>query len=123
MSRLSRSARLAPRFLYSFRSAVLFPLLVAGLVAGVVLWNRLPRVLEESAAQNLDAALAFAEGRPALLDWEYGLEIVRLTLAAYLSAERGHVVDLTDPATCRELEDYTPLIQQGRGAELLGVEG
>jgi two-component system phosphate regulon sensor histidine kinase PhoR len=56
--RLDYSTRLAPRFLYSFRLAVLWPLLVAGLVAGLVLWNRLPRVLEESAAQNLDSALA-----------------------------------------------------------------
>ena len=50
---------------------------------------------------------------------DYGLEIVRLTMAAYLSAERGATVDLTDRATCEELERYVPAIQQGRGAELL----
>jgi hypothetical protein len=40
-------------------------------------------------------------------------------MAAYLSAERKATVDLTDPATARELETYVPRIQQGRGAEVL----
>ena len=40
-------------------------------------------------------------------------------MAAYLSAERGAAVDLTDAATRDELERYVPLIQQGRGAEQL----
>ena len=71
--------------------------------------------------ENVDAAAAFSQGRSALLDLDYGLEIVRLTMAAYLSAERGKTIDLTDPATCEELETYVPLIQQGRGAEVLGV--
>lgn len=71
--------------------------------------------------ENVDAVAAFTEGRPPLLDWNYGLEIVRLTMAAYLSAERGSVVDLTDPETIQELETYVPLIQQGRGADVLGV--
>ena len=47
-------------------------------------------------------------------------EIVRLTMAAYLSAEEGRVVDLTDPGTDVMLAGYVPLIQQGRGAEVLG---
>jgi hypothetical protein len=54
-----------------------------------------------------------------MLDWHYGLEIARLTMAAYLSAERRATIDLTDPATARELESYVPLIQQGRGREVL----
>jgi hypothetical protein len=33
-----------------------------------------------------------------------------------MSAEYKRVIDLTDPATLRELETYVPLIQQGRGA-------
>ncbi len=69
--------------------------------------------------ENVDAVAAFRSGRSALLDFDYGLEIVRLTMAAYLSAERGRVVDLTDPATLAELETYVPLIQQGRGADVL----
>jgi len=73
--------------------------------------------------ENADAVAAFREGRSALLDLDYGLEIVRLTMAGYLSAERGATVDLTDPATQQELETYVPLIQQGRGCETLTVPG
>lgn len=69
--------------------------------------------------ENRDAYQAFTGEGPPLLDWHYGLEITRLTMAAYLSAERGSVVDLTDAATCAELETYVPLIQQGRGREVL----
>ncbi|MEX2111837.1 MAG: Gfo/Idh/MocA family oxidoreductase [Pirellulales bacterium] len=70
--------------------------------------------------ENDDAVAAFTHGRPPMLDWHYGVEIVRLTMAAYLSAERRQTIDLTDPATAQELETYVPLIQQGRGAEVLG---
>lgn len=70
-------------------------------------------------AENVDAVEAFSAGRPPLVDWNYGLEIVRLNAAAYLSAERGRVVDLTDARTLQELETYIPLIQQGRGREVL----
>lgn len=69
--------------------------------------------------ENLDAAEAFRDGRSALLDFDYGVEIVKLTMAAYLSAEEGRVVDLTDDATLDRLETYVPLIQQGRGASQL----
>lgn len=71
--------------------------------------------------ENAEAAAAFRVGRSALLDWDYGVEIVRLTMAAYLSAEQRATVDLTDPATLQHLENYIPLIQQGRGAEVLAV--
>jgi predicted dehydrogenase len=71
--------------------------------------------------ENVDAAQAFRAGRSAMLDFDYGLEIVRLTMAAYLSAEEGRVVDLTDPATIERLETYVPKIQQGLGGpQLLG---
>lgn len=73
--------------------------------------------------ENADVVAALAEGRAPLLDWDYGLEIVRLAMAAYMSAERGAVVDLTDEATCKELETYVPLIQQGRGGEMLELPG
>jgi predicted dehydrogenase len=69
--------------------------------------------------EHIDALAAFRDGRSALLDFDYGLEIVRLTMAAYLSAEQRRVVDLTDAATRAELDGYIPLIQQGRGAETL----
>ena len=42
-------------------------------------------------------------------------------MAAYLSAERRSTVDLTDPATNEALEHYRPLIQQGRGREVLEI--
>jgi predicted dehydrogenase len=70
--------------------------------------------------ENADAALAFAAGRSAKLDFDYGLEIVRLVMAAYLSAERRAAVDLTDAVTLALLETYVPAIQQGRGAQVLG---
>jgi predicted dehydrogenase len=69
--------------------------------------------------ENADALAAFRGDRDAMLPWSYGLEITRLVMAAYLSAERGRVIDLTDPAILSELESYVPLVQQGRGAELL----
>ncbi len=68
--------------------------------------------------ENVDARDALLSGRPPLLDWHYGVEIARLTMAAYLSAERRATVDLTDPKTSAELETYIPLIQQGRGGEI-----
>lgn len=69
--------------------------------------------------EHIDALRAFEAGRSGLLDLEYGLEIVRLTMACYLSAEEGRTVDLTDQATLDRLETYIPLIQQGRGSEVL----
>jgi len=69
--------------------------------------------------ENVDALAAFRDGRSALLDFEDGLEVVRLTMAAYMSAEERRVIDLTDPVTLAALETYVPLIQQGRGSEVL----
>jgi predicted dehydrogenase len=69
--------------------------------------------------ENADAAAAFQAGRSGFLDWRYGLEITKLVMAAYLSAERRQAIDLTDPAIQQTLETYVPLIQQGRGAEVL----
>jgi len=69
--------------------------------------------------ENIDALDAFMAGRDGMLPWSYGLEITRLVMAAYLSAEKKRVVNLADPATRKELETYVPLIQQGRGKEQL----
>ena len=71
--------------------------------------------------EHIDALAAFERGESALLDLDYGLEVVRLTMACYLSAEEGRVVDLTDPTTQDRLEGYVPLIQQGRGTEVLPI--
>ena len=40
-------------------------------------------------------------------------------MAAYMSGETGKTVDLRDPATKAALQTYIPLIQQGKGGEVL----
>lgn len=72
--------------------------------------------------ENEDAARAFLAGQDAFLPWSYGLEITKLVMAAYMSAERRKTIDLTDPVVQNDLETFVPLIQQGRGAEVLHVK-
>lgn len=69
--------------------------------------------------ENEDAARSFLAGKDGFLDWNYGLEITKLVMAAYMSAEKRKVIDLTDPAVQTELETYIPLIQQGKGGQVL----
>jgi len=69
----------------------------------------------------LSACTSFAAGKDAQFNWAYGLEITKLCMASYMAAERGQRLDLTDPAVHKELETYVPLIQQGKGAEVLHV--
>ena len=69
--------------------------------------------------ENEDALDAFSAGRDGMLPWSYGLEITKLITAAYMAAETRKTVDLTDSHTLKELETYIPLIQQGRGGEVL----
>jgi predicted dehydrogenase len=69
--------------------------------------------------ENRDMLQAFIAGRDAMLSWEFGLEIQRLIMASYLSAERRKTIDLTDPAVLAELETYVPAIQQGKGHDQL----
>ena len=71
--------------------------------------------------ENEDAAAAFLAGKDGFLPWSYGLEITKLVMAGYMSAERQKTIDLTDPAIQQELETYIPLIQQGKGADILHV--
>jgi predicted dehydrogenase len=70
-------------------------------------------------AEWLDALQAFEQGHDALLNLEYGRFITMLIMAAYLSHEKRRVVDLTDPHTVAELATYVPLIQQGKGRQVL----
>jgi len=72
--------------------------------------------------ENEDAARALLAGKDAFLPWSYGLEITKLVMAAYMSAEQQKTIDLTNPAVQQELETFVPLIQQGRGAEVLHVK-
>jgi predicted dehydrogenase len=67
----------------------------------------------------IDAVRSFSQGKDALLNWEYGLEITKLCQAAYMAAELKRTVDLTDPATQKQLDGYVSLIAQGRGGEIL----
>ena len=67
-----------------------------------------------------DAVAAFNEGRNAKLDVRYGRLITKLIIAGYLSHERRQAIDLTDAKINEELETYVPLIQQGKGHEVLG---
>jgi predicted dehydrogenase len=69
--------------------------------------------------ENRDAAKRFLEGKDALLPFSYGLEITKLVMASYMSAERGKTIDLTDPAVQKELETFVPAVQRGEGADLL----
>ncbi len=71
------------------------------------------------AAEWRDAIAAFEQGKDALLNFRYGREIVRLIMAGYMSHEKGKALDLTDASVLEELETYIPLIQQGKGSEVL----
>jgi predicted dehydrogenase len=66
-----------------------------------------------------DAVAAFQQGRDALLNWDYGLQITRLCQAGYLASEKRKTLDLTDPGVDAELDTYTSLIAQGKGGEVL----
>ena len=70
-------------------------------------------------AEWLDALQAFEKGRDALLNFEYGKLITMLIMAAYMSHEKRQVVDLTDARILSDLDSYVPLIQQGKGKQVL----
>ncbi len=69
--------------------------------------------------ENRDMLDSFTVGRNALLSWDYALEVQRLVMASYLSAERARTIDLTDRTILKELDTYVPAIQQGKGAAQL----
>ncbi len=70
-------------------------------------------------AEWIDALQAFEKGRDALLNFEYGKLIATLIMAAYMAHEKRKVIDLTDARILSELENYVPLIQQGKGKQVL----
>jgi len=70
-------------------------------------------------AEWLDALAAFEQGRDALLNLEYGKLVTMLIMAAYMSHEKQRTIDLTDTRILDELENYVPLIQQGKGKQVL----
>jgi len=70
-------------------------------------------------AEWRDALSAFEKGKNAMLDFQYGRRITMLVMAAYMAHEKKATIDLTDSEVLQELESYVPMIQQGRGAEVL----
>ncbi len=66
-----------------------------------------------------DAVDSFLQGKDAFLDFEYGAEVTWLVQAAYMAAEQGKTIDLTDETVKKELKTYRSLISQGKGAEVL----
>jgi hypothetical protein len=54
-----------------------------------------------------------------MLNFQYGRKITMLVMAAYMAHEKKKTLDLTDSAVLKELDSYIPLIQQGKGAQVL----
>jgi predicted dehydrogenase len=69
----------------------------------------------------IDVRDAFLRGKDAMLNWEFGLQIMRLIQAGYMAAERKTTLDLTDGKVQSELKDYKSLIARGRGTEILHI--
>jgi len=68
-----------------------------------------------------NALAALGAGTNGMLDANYGALMTRLCMAAYRSHEMGLRLDLTDTGVQSELDNYIPLIQQGRGLEVLSI--
>ncbi len=69
--------------------------------------------------ETQDAVNSFLRDEDAFLNFEYGLETTRLVQAAYMAAEKGQTIDLTDTSVQKELKTYRSLISQGKGADIL----
>lgn len=66
-----------------------------------------------------DAVNCFKQGKDGFLNFEYGATITKLCQAAYMSAEQGRTIYLTEKSVQEELKNYKSLIAQGRGGEIL----
>ncbi len=74
----------------------------------------MPVVPEEPAAYGYEAedrhfARCFLTGEEPLLTWDDGVEVVKLLMAAYLSAEQGKTVDFPPQG----LAEFVPAVAQG----------
>ncbi|WP_234571476.1 Gfo/Idh/MocA family protein [Rhodohalobacter sp. 614A] len=69
--------------------------------------------------EQQDVVHSFLNGKDAFLNWEFGVEVSKLVQAAYLAAEKGVTIDLTDQNIQEELKTYKSLIAQGKGADVL----
>ncbi|WP_460858003.1 Gfo/Idh/MocA family protein [Nocardiopsis coralliicola] len=63
--------------------------------------------------ENRHMARRFLDGRAPDETLHDGLEVSRILAAAYMSAEQGRRIDLTDPATSAALAAFTPAVAQG----------
>lgn len=72
-------------------------------------------------AEWRDARDAFIQGKNGMLDVAYGVQVVQILMAGYLSHENGCLISLTSEDDIETIEGYVPLIQQGRGLETLNV--
>jgi predicted dehydrogenase len=70
-------------------------------------------------AEWRDAISAFEKGKNAMLDFQYGRRITMLVMAAYMAHEKKATIDLTDSKVLHALESYVPMIQQGKGGDVL----
>jgi predicted dehydrogenase len=75
----------------------------------------MPVVANEAAAYGYEAedrhfARAFLRGETPLLTFDDGLEVVRLLMASYMSAERGETLTFPPPG----LDDFIPAVAQGK---------
>ncbi len=74
----------------------------------------MPVIADEAAtygytAENRHMVERFLAGRQPDETWEDGLEVTRVLMACYLSAERGATVRFPDP----ELETFMPAVAKG----------
>lgn len=69
--------------------------------------------------ETRDMVKSFQNGKDAFLNFDYGVQVTYLVQAAYMAAEKGITLDLTDQNVQDELKSYRSLIAQGKGAEVL----
>ena len=74
----------------------------------------MPVVAEEASvygysAENRHMARAFLSGEKPMLTFEDGLEVVKILMAAYMSAEKGQTLDFPPPG----LESFVPAVAKG----------
>jgi predicted dehydrogenase len=74
----------------------------------------MPVVANEAAtygyeAENRDAVRAFLDGTPPRLTFEDGVEVARMLMTAYMSAEQGRTLDYPPPG----LDEFVPAVAKG----------
>ena len=79
----------------------------------------MPVVPDEAATygytdENRHMAERFMDGKEPREDLHDGRDVTELLMAAYLSAQEGRRVDLTDPATRERVAEFVPDVAQGK---------